>query len=377
MLSGQRKILAMLFESSIRRELARSFNAALVVLLTVVMTMMLVRALNQASRGEVDPQAILLFLTYAVITQLAPVLTVALCLAVASVLSRMYRDSEMAIWHTSGVGLTRFLPPVLRFAWPIWLAIAALMTLVAPWANQARDEMRARYEQRSDLERVAPGQFQESSGGRYVFFIDRDSRADGTAHQVFVAGTEADGSISVISARSARLQPRDGSTFLLLEQGQRMVRSADTGSSHPTVLAEFERYWVQVRNRSPGAIDSAKRSGLPLWTLWQSHTAPDLAEIAWRVGIPLAAINLTVLALAVTAANPRAGRSGNLLVMLLAFVVYHNLLSVGKDWIARGRWDAWAFILVLHVGVGLAALLWLLQRDWPRWWRWRTAEGAA
>jgi hypothetical protein len=38
----------MLFDSSIRKELARSFGATLVVLVTVVMTMMLIRTLGQA-----------------------------------------------------------------------------------------------------------------------------------------------------------------------------------------------------------------------------------------------------------------------------------------------------------------------------------------
>ena len=41
----------MLFDSSIRKELARSFGATLVVLVTVVMTMMLIRTLGQAARG--------------------------------------------------------------------------------------------------------------------------------------------------------------------------------------------------------------------------------------------------------------------------------------------------------------------------------------
>lgn len=46
----------MLFDSSIRKELARSFGATLVVLVTVVMTMMLIRTLGQASRGSVNPR---------------------------------------------------------------------------------------------------------------------------------------------------------------------------------------------------------------------------------------------------------------------------------------------------------------------------------
>ena len=43
----------MLFDSSVRKELARSFGATLVAILTIVMTMMLIRTLGLAANGSV------------------------------------------------------------------------------------------------------------------------------------------------------------------------------------------------------------------------------------------------------------------------------------------------------------------------------------
>ena len=43
----------MLFDSTVRRELARSFGATLVVILTIVITMMLIRTLGLAAGGAV------------------------------------------------------------------------------------------------------------------------------------------------------------------------------------------------------------------------------------------------------------------------------------------------------------------------------------
>ncbi|WP_334153271.1 LPS export ABC transporter permease LptF [Tepidimonas sp.] len=354
----------MLFESSIRRELARSFGAALVVMLTVVITMMLVRSLGQASRGEVDPQTLVLFLTYGMLGQLGPVLTVALFVAVAGTLSRMYRDSEMVIWHMSGLGLGRFIRPVVRFAWPIWAAIAVLMAFAAPWAQQQRDEMRARYEQRGDLERIAPGQFQESSGGRRVFFIDRDTQNGREGRNVFVASVERDGSESIVSARAGRVVTVDGVIYLVLEDGQRLWRPAQ--DSHEALqVGEFEQHWVRVHGASAPAGHVSRRGALPTWMLLQDGTPASRGELAWRAGMVISAINLALLAIAVAATNPRAGKSGNLLFMLLAFVTYYNLLSVGNDWIARERVGALPFMLALHGSVALGALLWMAHRDHP------------
>jgi hypothetical protein len=38
----------------------------------------------------------------------------------------MYRDSEMTVWFSGGVSLSRFVAPVLRLAWPVVLVVAHL-----------------------------------------------------------------------------------------------------------------------------------------------------------------------------------------------------------------------------------------------------------
>ena len=44
----------------------------------------------------------------------------------------MYMASEMVVWFASGRGLLAFLPPLLRFAWPVLLDIAMLTLVVWP-----------------------------------------------------------------------------------------------------------------------------------------------------------------------------------------------------------------------------------------------------
>ena len=160
----------MLFDSSIRKELARTFGATLVVLVTVVMTMMLIRTLGQASRGSVNPSDVMLVMGFTVLGQLPTILSLSLFVTVVGALSRMYRDSEMVIWFSAGRGLMSLLAPLFRFSWPVMLTIAALSLVVWPWANRQIQELKTQYEQRSDVDRIAPGEFQESSNGSRVFF---------------------------------------------------------------------------------------------------------------------------------------------------------------------------------------------------------------
>ena len=146
----------MLFHSSLRTELARSFGATLVVLLTIVLTMLLIRTLGLASKGSVNPEEIMLVLGYTVLGRMPTILTLALFISIVFTLARMYRDSEMIIWFSSGRSLGGFLGPVLRFSWPVLVVITLMVFFVWPWANQQTDNLRSRFERRGDLRCIEP-----------------------------------------------------------------------------------------------------------------------------------------------------------------------------------------------------------------------------
>ena len=104
-------------------------------------------------------------------------------------------------------------------------------------------------------------------------------------------------------------------------------------------------------------------------------TRGNLGELAWRLGLALSAINLVVVALALSSVNPRGGRSGNLLFVVLAFVVYNNLVNLGQNWIFVGLIGFGHLLLALHGSVLLLALAWLAKRHMN--WRFRRGHRAA
>ena len=362
----------MLFQSSLRRELARSFGATVVVLITIVMTIVLIRTLGQASKGFINPQDVMLFMAYSALGRLPTILTLALFISIVSALSRMYRDSEMVVWFTSGQSLASFLKPMFRFAWPVLVVVALSALFVWPWANQQTKNMQIRYQQRSDLDRVAPGQFQESSSGNRVFFIDRDATGQKDSANVFIASTDK-AKNSVTTAQSGRVEQRDQAQFLLLSNGQRLENNA----LQPGLkLSEFEEYGTKTGDASGLGESPNEAKLLSTRDLVKNLTRGNLSELAWRVGLALSAINFVVLAVALASVNPRGGRSGNILFVLLLFVVYNNLLNLGQSWIALGIVSFSVFLAVLHGGVLLLATAWLAKRHY-NWKLWRRSPNLA
>lgn len=338
--------------------MARAFGATVVVLATIVMTMLLIRTLGLASRGSVDPAEVLMVLGYTVLGHAPTILTLSLFISIVTTLSRMYRDSEMVVWFTSGQGLAGFLRPLFHFAWPILLVITLMAVFVWPWTNQQTKDMQSRYEQRGDLDRIAPGQFQESSNGNRVFFIDRDLAGDKASNNVFIAATEK-GKSSVTTARSGRVELVGDAQFLMLSNGQRLESMIGETALK---ISDFEEYGAKTGNSGFFAESTPEAKLRSTRELAKLPTPGNLSELAWRLGLALAAINCVILALALASVNPRGGRSGNIILVLLTFVVYNNMVNLGQSWILVGLVSFTNFLLLLHGGVLLLGLAWLAKR---------------
>jgi len=357
----------MLFHSTLRKDLARNFAATLVVLVTIVMTVTLIRILEQANRGTVNPAEFLLVMGFSVLSQMAPLVALSLFIAVVSTLSRMYSQSEMVIWFSSGQGLAHFVRPLFRFSWPILLIVALLALLALPWSNQQSQELKQRFQKRNDFERVAPGQFQESAGGQKVFFIDKDTPDNRYGRHVFISSQEGHLE-SVTTAQVGRIQVTDNERFLVLDKGQQWVTNRQTGE---TRLIQFEHYELLIDTDGSLTPFNFSSQQTPSWQLWKKADAESTAELSWRIGLGLAGVNLVLLALALSAVNPRVGRSYHLGMALLVFVLYFNLLNVGRSWVSTGQINVLPYLLGLHGGVFALAVVWLWVRhqnwSWPFW----------
>jgi lipopolysaccharide export system permease protein len=356
----------MLFDSTLRRDLARNFGATLVVILTIVLTMMLIRTLGQAAGGQVAPQDGVLLLGYVALGHLPTMLALSLFIAVVATLSRMYRESEMTIWFASGVGLTRFVRPVLRVSWPVLLVIGLLALFVWPWQNQRGVELKERFERRSDLSRVTPGQFQTSSDGTRVFFIERDAADKSTGRNVFILSSLPDKE-SVTSARSGRIEMVGDDRFLRLARGQQNEENLRSGEK---TLARFEGYSARAGERVLSSLDNLPPKARRSIDLLREPTPRHQGELVWRLGLLLGAANMVLLGVGLSASNPRRASNWNLLFALMSFAIYYNVFNLTQAWVAGSKVGMGTALVAAHGGAFLIAIGLL-------WWRENANRGGA
>jgi lipopolysaccharide export system permease protein len=349
----------MLFDSTVRKELARSFGVTLVVILTIVLTSMLVRTLSQAAGGNVAPQDVLLLMGYASLAHLPTMLTLSLFISVVSSLGRMYREAEMTVWFSSGIGLSRFVKPVLGMAWPVLLVVVVLELFIWPWGNQNSAQLSERYEKRSDLSRVAPGQFQTSRDGSRVFFIDRDSEDGRTGRNVFILSALGN-SEAVTTSLKGHIELEDDARFLVLDRGQRNEMNLE---SKEKTLARFEQYRVLADNQVLRNAEKLPPKAMATQDLLLSPSPRNQGELTWRLGMIFGCMNMVLLGVGLSATNPRRPSNWNLLFALLGFIVYFNLINLSQAWVANGRATMGGALGGLHGGALLLALLLMWLRD--------------
>lgn len=354
-----------LFQKSIQKELYKNFGGTTVILFTIVMTIMLIRILGQASKGQANPSEVILLIALNGIGNAGPILTLSLFITIVYTFSRMYLESEMVIWFSSGLSLSKFLKPLWGFCWPVVLMISLLAVIAWPWSNQQTQYLKERFEKRSDIERVAPGQFQESANKQMVFFIEKKKTNNDEASSVFISKFE--GNIETITtAKAGTIEWLESDKFLSLKNGQQTVLNHETGEYKHT---EFEnlKYWLDpVGSFSLSGIQSQMMSTIELI---KSGENINKGELFWRTGLFIAAINLALLAVQLASVNPRVGRSYSLAMALLCFMGYYNMLTIGKRLIADGSVSFFSMMLTVHGTATVIVIIWYSHTEFNLHWR--------
>jgi len=219
---------------------------------------------------------------------------------------------------------------------------------LTPWALTKRADYQKRMEQREDVSRVSPGAFKESAKGDRVFFVESVADAGEKGERVgsvFINSVQH-GRMGVIAAERGHTEvTSNGDKFMVLTNGRRYEATA--GSTEYRVM-EFKRYSIRSETAENLGVEKTARH-LPIWELLNDRTRPNLGELLWRIGVPLSALTLALLAIPLSFVNPRAGRTNNLLFALLTFMIYSNFLSVSQAWVAQGRLPFAIGVWAVHV----------------------------
>lgn len=347
----------MLYRRALIVELTATFTATFAVLMAIAVTTLWIRFLGRAATGVVPPQGVMVLLGFSTLGYLPVLLSVALFLGTLLTFTRMARDSELVVWQSVGLGATAWIGPVLRVALPVVFVIALGSLVLSPWAQQKATEYRHRLEAREDLATITPGVFKENRAQDRVYFVEGLSPSGDAVRNVFVRA-EQHGRMGIVVARAGRQwEAPNQDHFLVMEDGRRY--EGVPGQLDYRIM-QFQRYFLRIEPFEARIVEYATLAQ-STWMLLLRRTPEAVAELQWRLALPVGGLMLALLAIPLGYVSPRSARSFHLSAALLIFMIYNNLLSLAQAWVAQERLTPWIGLWGVHLAM-LLAIAYLFHR---------------
>lgn len=350
------------------REISATWFGVTMVLLLILLTNQFARVLGDVAKGKLPKDAAFEVIALSAAQYLTVLVPIGLFLSVMLALGRLYRDSEMPAMMACRVGPAGIYRPLLWLLLPLALAVGWLSISGAPQALTAIDRIGAEARREADLGSIEPGRFTVFGPDQAVVYGERVT-ADGVMEGVFMQRQSDDGRVEVVIAeRGEQLDSDDENTRLLvLHNGRRYEGIPGTTEFR---VVEFAEHGIPYRLPSLEASEPRPRA-MRFAELLGSRDLDHIAEMQWRIGIPISTVLLALLAVPLSKSRPRAGRYGRLAIGLLVFIIYLNMLSAAKAWIEQavvspslGLWWVHGFVLLMTLG------LLAIQNGWhKRIWR--------
>jgi len=350
------------------REITVTWFGVTSVLLLILLTNQFARVLGDVAKGKLPKDTAFDVIGLSAAQYLTVLVPIGLFLSVMLALGRLYRDSEMPAMMACRIGPSGIYRPLIWLLVPLALGVAWLSIDGAPRALAAIDRIGAEARREADLASIEPGRFTVLGTDQAVVYGER-VLAEGEMEKVFMQHQVGDGRIElVVAERGEQIESDDENTRLfVLYNGRRYEGIPGTSEFR---VVEFAEHGIPYQLPSVSAADPRPRA-MSFSQLMKSGELEHVAEMQWRIGVPLSTILLAILAVPLSKSRPRAGRYGRLAVGLLVFIIYLNMLNAAKAWIEQatispllGLW--WVHASVLVLTVGLVAI----QNSWhKRIWR--------
>ncbi len=354
----------------LNREVLRAFVGVLAVLVAIFLTQRLVQRLGQAAGGDISGVAVLQLVGLYVPVLFSLLLPLTLFLSILLAFGRLYVEHEMTVLRACGVGERDVIRHLMKPVAALTLFTAAMTMWVVPTALESETRVLDAQAAQGQLSLLLPGRFQETSDKKSVFYVQEFTGEDALAGVFFATlpqeaaggsqASPADGTpgekTGIMAAKSGYhyTDPADGQHYLVLTDGYRYEL---TPGRNDWSVVRYDKYFMRVPDPEINARQR-KTKALSTLQLLQNRTPANVAELQWRLSVPLSMPILALMAVPLCRVRPREGKFARLLPGLMIYLLYTLLLMLARSRVEDGKLPEWIGLWPVHlVALGIAVFL--------------------
>ncbi len=315
------------------KEIFFSTFAVALVLVPIIVSGRLINSLARANPGEMDFIFIMQLIAFRLPSMLMLILPLALFLGVLLAYGKLYLDSEMSVLRASGVSGRQLVLFALGPAIGGALIVASISLYVSPVAFKYLEISYAQKDALNEFDTLTEGRFKKLPGGRTVYtskFLDNRRKMD----KVFIAELDkGTGKLQITYAKSGFTHTNAaGKRYLILEEGYRYTGIPGTADYDQL---QYRQYGYLLPERKL-VIDTREPYAKTTGFLFTSREDIYIAELNWRLSLPLLAFIVVLMAVPLSRTSPRQGRYAQLIPSILLYLFYLSLLMSARDKIEEG-----------------------------------------
>ncbi|MBU8975612.1 MULTISPECIES: LPS export ABC transporter permease LptF [unclassified Lysobacter] len=341
-------------------EFAQSIFATLAVLLIVTVGGAFTDVLQDIARGRVPAGLMLAQLGLVLLKWLPLILPLALMLGLMMGVGRLYRDSEMPVISSIGVGPKRMLKPLLLVVGPLVGVVAACSLWLGPWADRVSRQMINDANRSLVMAGLEPGSFTGIPNGGGVIYVSNMSKDGSGLEKIFVYRDAGENRIDVVTANDGKLTVDEaGHRYLTLNKGFQIEGQREGAQDFRLLRYARNEILLPANEMRYDPDDPETQSTL---TLLGDNSREARAQLHYRIAPPLLALAFALMAVPLARSMPRQARYGRILIGFLAYLIGQNLMTAGRGWLESGRIASVLGLWWLVVPI-MAIALWLYFTD--------------
>jgi lipopolysaccharide export system permease protein len=330
------------------------------VLMLIFMSNQFVHYLNRAASGRFPGVVVFKLMMLEIPNLLGLLLPLGFFVAILVAYGRLYADNEMTVMQACGYSPKKLLIHTLSLALFLFFIVMGLMLWVAPEIATGRAQFLSSSGIQALIQTIVPQRFKAISGGSRVFYVQSMSRDHERAKNIFLAEKskrKGDESWNILWADNAYSEQDDATNeqYIVLKQGREYEGVPGKADFKVSSFSEYKARLPHANVSLKSDVRTAKTK--VLWPI-NNKNKEKAAEIQWRLSVPIMVITLTLIAVPLSRVNPRQGKYAKLLPALIIYILYANMMFVGRDWIINGVIPTWLGLWWLHgtaalIGIGL------------------------
>lgn len=265
-------------------------------------------------------------------------------------LLRLRHNNELIVLEASGLSTQNLQAIIMKAALPVVIVVSFFVLFAKPYLGHSYEVLKAKAISQASMDLLTPGKFYAADRGKVIYYATQKPGHDKPSMFIAMKPELPQKPWTILLAQQAKQQQVLDENTVVLEKGAYYQGQPGKKVFSMTSFQSIQKWMMpQVKTITDNPKFMSNR------VLWENIRHPFYsAELHWRVAGILSMLVLILQVLPLAKAPPRQTSYASVLIGVLCYVVYINLLlmlrsGIKQGWISYwlGLWPVHAFMILI------------------------------